>query len=309
VLRDGGVLVTTSSPDSTHLVGLRLRPRGIPWLADFRDPWVRRMSFAPPTRAHRSLHERLEGRVVRTADRITVTSGATREDFLRRYPELDPARIAVLPNGYDEEDFPAEAPPLAERFTLLHVGQLNPERPVGPLLDHLEAFLRSRPAARGRTQVDLVGPRYREDEEEAARRGLGVVVRFHDARPHREAVAMPLSAHLLVLLEQESDRGGLILPGKTFEYLRAGRPILGLVPRGAAWDLITGLRAGHCALPSDPEAGARVMAEAWDRFDAGAPVPPRPTVPGPEVAGFERRVLARRFAELLEETADAAAAR
>jgi glycosyltransferase involved in cell wall biosynthesis len=266
------------------------------------------MSFAPPTPFHRALHERLEARVVRLADRITVTSGATREDFLRRYPGLEPERIAVLPNGYDEEDFPEQVPPLPDRFTLLHVGQLNPERPVGPLLDHLEAFLRLRPAARERLRVELVGPRYREHEVESARRGWTGIVSFLDALPHREAVAKLPAAHVLVLLEQESERGGLILPGKTFEYLRARRPILGLVPHGAAWDLITRLGAGRCALPTDPESGARILAEFWDRFEAGRLGDP-PESPQSEIAKFERRALAGRFAELLDETLRSAARR
>ena len=302
VLRDGGVLMTTSSPDSTHLVGLQI-PRGprsgIAWIADFRDPWVRRMSFDPPSGLHRRIHESLEGLVVRRATRIVTTSGATRDDFLRRYPACDPRRIVVIPNGYDEEDFPAEETAPAASFDLLHVGQLNPERPITPLLDCLGRFFALRPDAQAATRVEMVGPRYVEDEEEVARHGFATIVRFRDAVPHRDAVALLGRARVLVLMEQESERGALILPGKTFELVRAHRPILGLVPRGAAWDLIDQLGAGGCALPSDPQAGAAQLAVFYDAYRAGAN--PDPGVDPAAIRAFERRALTARLAILLDE--------
>ena len=300
-LRHGGVLLTTSSPDSAHLVGLCLARRRVPWVADFRDPWVRRMSLNPPTFLHRRLHQSLEGMVVRKASRIVTTSEATRQDFLLRYPGIGPRRIVVIPNGYDEEDFPREPPPPDESFLVLHLGQLNPERPIMPLLDCLEAFIAQVPDARDRMRVEHLGPRYREDEEAVTRRGLASIVRFRDPLPHREAVRRLLQARVLVLMEQESDRGSLILPGKTFEYLRARRPILGLLPRGAAWDLITETRSGFCALPSDPVGAAAHLVRLFGAYRAGE-APPLP-VDDRFLQGFERRALAKRLSDLLDEVA------
>lgn len=298
-LAQGGIVLTTSSPDSAHLVGLTLARRGVPWVADFRDPWVRRMSFNPPTLLHRRLQCRLEARVVRTAARIVVTSDRTREDFLDRYPDLDANRITCIPNGYDEEDFPRDNPPLDSSFLIVHLGQLNPERRIGAFLDHLEGFFAIRPEARQRSRVEMIGPRYREDEVEVERRGFSDTVRFLDPLPHRQAILRLLSARVLLLLEQESDCGGLILPGKTFEYLRSGRPILALVPRGAAWDLITRFDAGRCALPSDPQNGAEFLAGSYDSYVAGEQ---QASARDPEEMGrFERRHLAHRMAELLDQ--------
>ena len=298
-LNNRSVLMTTSSPDSAHLVGLRLKGRGVPWVADFRDPWLRRMSYSPATSLHRRVHEMLESRVVRGAARIIVTSETTRSDFLARYNWLEASRIVCIPNGYDEEDFPDPAPPAGERFVVLHLGQLNPERRIPPLLDHLEAFLGVRPEARTQTTLEIVGPHYREDELVVQRRGLAGLVRFESALPHREAILRLLRARVLVLMEQESERGGLILPGKVFEYLRAHRPILGLLPHGAAWDLLTGLQAGCCALPSDPQSGAAYLGRCYDAFRRGVDPPGLP--PAGEIQRFERRVLTKRLADLLDE--------
>jgi hypothetical protein len=60
------MLMTTSSPDSAHLIGRGLARRfGVPWVADFRDPWTQRLSFAPPTAWHRARHRALERGVLR----------------------------------------------------------------------------------------------------------------------------------------------------------------------------------------------------------------------------------------------------
>ncbi|MEZ4651466.1 MAG: glycosyltransferase [Candidatus Eisenbacteria bacterium] len=101
-------VITTSSPDSTHLLGRWLhRSRHLPWIADFRDPWTRRMSYAPPTELHHRVQRSLERSVLEEADRVVVTSDATRQDYLGLIPTLAPESIVTITNGFDEEDFAA----------------------------------------------------------------------------------------------------------------------------------------------------------------------------------------------------------
>ena len=166
-------------------------------------------------------------------------------------------------------------------------------------MDHLEAFLQLRPGARAETRLELVGPHYREDEQTAEERGLGDLVRFEPALPHRAAVRRLLRSRVLVLMEQESERGSLILPGKTFEYLRARRPILGLLPRGAAWDFLSRLGAGCCCAPSDPASGAAFLASCYDAYRSSRTPPGLPPVEA--VRPFERRALTERLAGLLDD--------
>lgn len=305
LLREGDFdcILTTSSPDSAHLIGRALaRRHRVPWIADFRDPWTRRLSFRPPTPWHLRRHLALERLVLQEARLVTVTAGPTRDDYLLRNPGLPGEKIEVVTNGYDEEDFASlggESPP-RDCFRVLHSGQLNPERPARPFLEGVSAFLRRRPGARDRLRVSFVGPFYAGDLETARNLGLGETVRFEAGRPHRELVRELLRSHLLLLMEQDSERGGLILPGKIFEYLRARRPILGLLPPGAAWDLITTLDAGRCCRTDDPEACADALEAFDDAFLGGGPPPTR--VEPERLMAFERRVLTGKLAALMERT-------
>ena len=70
-------VITTSPPESAHLIGHALRRRGVPWVADVRDAWT----FEPlrpafPTRLQRRLDERLERRCLGAADAVVCVSRA-----------------------------------------------------------------------------------------------------------------------------------------------------------------------------------------------------------------------------------------
>jgi glycosyltransferase involved in cell wall biosynthesis len=295
------LILTTSSPDSAHLIGLALSRRwGIPWIADFRDPWTRRLSFDPPTVWHRRWHEKMEQAVLEAAALVTVTAEETRRDYLRRFPKLGAEKVQVVTNGFDEEDFSSLTgiEPSGERMQVLHAGQLNPDRPARPFLEGLRRFLVREERARRRMQVLFVGPFYKRDLDDARRMGLGDVVRFEPGRSHREIVAELLRSHLLLLMEQDSERGALILPAKIFEYVRARRPILGLLPEGAAWNLIARLGAGWCCRTGDAECCARTLGTSFAAFERRDPA--RTEILDETLAAFERRALTHRLAGFLD---------
>jgi glycosyltransferase involved in cell wall biosynthesis len=294
-------ILTTSSPDSAHLIGRQLTRRyRLPWIADFRDPWTRRLSFDPPTAWHRARQVAWERSVLAEAARVTVTSPETRRDYLERYPALEPQKIRVITNGFDEEDFAplrGVAPP-RERMEILHAGQLNPERPARPFLEALRLFFERQPAARERVRVRFIGPFYERDREDATRFGLAGQVGFQSGMRHGEIVGALCASHLLLLMEQDSERGGLILPGKIFEYLRARRPILGLLPHGAAWRLIEELGAGRCCRTGEASEAASLLDEFYKRFSENR-LEPTP-LDRQALERFERRSLAGELAAELE---------
>ncbi len=293
------LIYTTSSPDSAHLVGRALtRKTGIPWVADLRDPWTHRLSFSPPTRVHKWLHQRLERSVFEEASQITVTAEATRQDYLKMFPFLDADKIAVVTNGFDEADFTeSEAlQPEKNQFTIIHAGQLNPERPARPFLKGLRRWLDQTPAAGNRVRVRFIGAAYESDHRAMQELGLTDCVCFEPGLPHKEVIAELRRSHVLLLMENDSERGGLILPGKIFEYLRAKRPVLGLLPPGAAWDLISELEAGICCRTDDTEGIAAAISRLYQDFLSG-----EQTIKGPtdnQLARFERPALAGRLAAL-----------
>jgi hypothetical protein len=106
------------------------------------------------------------------------------------------------------------------------------------------------------------------------------------------------SADLLFLPMHDLPRGARasIVPGKTYEYVASGRPILAGVPDGDARDLLA--RAGTATLcrPDDVGAMAAALEAQLRRWRAGSATPaPRSDV----LAPYERRNLTAMLADVL----------
>ncbi len=104
-------LVTTSPPESSHLVGLALGKRRPAWVADFRDGWT----FEPvredfPTGAQRRLDSWLERRTARVADVVVGATAPIARDLEQRHG----ANALHVPNGWDPRAA-APAPKEAQR--------------------------------------------------------------------------------------------------------------------------------------------------------------------------------------------------
>ena len=263
------VLYSTSPPDSSHLVARKISRRfGLPWIADFRDPWISLHLRRPPTPLHASWHGRLE-RGVMEADAVLATTRWHGEILRESFPD---ARIEIVPNGYDDEDFEGlggigrpERP-----FTILHGGMLTLGRSIGPFLEGLSLFLEERPDSRGDLRVVFLGSRESKNEELVARAGLEGVVSFEDNVPHAECIKRERSSHVLLLLKHNDDRYRGLVPGKLYEYLGARRPVLAVVPEGEAADIVRDSGRGEVAPIGDAGAIAGRISRMYDLFSNGS---------------------------------------
>ena len=262
------IVYSTSPPDSSHLAARSIaRTFGIPWIADFRDPWISLYYRRPPTPLHERWHRRLERSVTR-ADRLLVTTEWHRKELLRLYPDV---RVEKVPNGYEEEDFEglADEEPDREPFTILHTGMLTLGRIAEPFLQGLLHFLGERPEARKRIRVSFLGSRESRNEESARCLGLDDLVSFEDNVPHSECVRRERRSHILLMLKHDDERYRGAIPGKLYEYFGARRPILGVARHGEATEMITAHRRGEVAAIDDPAGISRKIAKMYDLYLEG----------------------------------------
>ncbi len=264
-------IYSTSPPETAHLVGGAVARRsGLPWVADFRDPWMNLHLMDVPSRAHAALHSRLERAVCRRAH--TVVTTAWSETLLRR--ACPRAEITRIPNGYDGAEMAALEmllpPPPSGPMRIVHAGMLTQRRSAGPFLEALRVFLDRRPDARGAVDVEFAGAREDENELALQRLGLADCVRFVDTLPHPEALRRERTAHVLLLIKHTDPRYNGLVPGKLYEYVGVCRPVLALAPAGEARSLVESLRRGETADPDDVAAIARAMERMFDLYRAGS---------------------------------------
>ena len=243
-------ILSTSPPESTHLAARTVHRRtGVPWVADFRDPWMNLHLLPPPSSWHAEFHRRLERGVCADA-RVIVT---TRWHEARLRDTHPGARVTRVSNGYDGEEMAGldAAPHTAGPLRIVHAGMLTQRRSATPFLEAVARVVASDPGLRTGLRVEFIGPREDENELSAARLQLGDVVAFRDPLPHSEILRTERAAHILLLVKHDNPRYDGLVPGKLYEYIGLRRPVLALAPPGEARDLVTSLRRGEVASPSD----------------------------------------------------------
>ncbi|MBV7338403.1 glycosyltransferase family 4 protein [Chloroflexi bacterium TSY] len=254
------LIYTTSGPYSSHLVGLWVKKRfGLPWFADFRDPWSQNL-LIPYLPGYRTLNRFIERRVLANADRVACVSDAW---LMALYDNLgrEKEKFVLLPNGYDEDDIHPLPPPVrADRFTLLHAGSFYHNRRPKQILEAVEHLVENGHIPREQLRVIFIGKNARDHVPEAP------PFEVHDYMPHKELERFRKEAHVLLLLLAATPENVGNLSGKIYEYLAANRPILGIVPPGgAAQALIEETRTG-ITVGGDVEAIARAIETLFRRW-------------------------------------------
>lgn len=250
ILRSQAVryVLTSSFPHSTHLIGAWLKKEyRIRWVADFRDGWTQNPYFSHhATPLHRKLSARWEARVAREADALLTVS----EPIARHLRTLtDPAKVHVIPNGYDPEDFDGVEPIEFDRFTLAYTGTLFMQRSPDNLLAALRGLLDSHPGLADNLQVIFRTKFKPEHIASIHQLGLQDVVHNWGLGSYREALQLQKSADALLVLEGEAPNSEIMLTQKIFEYLATGKPVVAVCPPGALADLVRRTSAGVVISP------------------------------------------------------------
>jgi glycosyltransferase involved in cell wall biosynthesis len=296
-------IVTTGPPQTSHLIGLLLkRLTGIRWVADFRDPWTG--NPAKPRAVRIALSDRLdralESAVVRGADRVVAVNEHLRDQFARDHPDQANGKFVTIWNGFDPDDFAAvtdiSRPP---EFTIAHVGGLYFRRSPKTLLMAVGRLIGDGKIPRSSTRLLFVGDAGDDGHDldgPVVAFGLSDVVRLIDRLPYRDAIAWMCRADLLILLAQGQPRQ---IPGKAFEYLAAGSPILAITGEGATADLVR--KMGGTVASDDPERIAAAIYHSYLRYRSGVRGHPAAEPwTRDEVGAYDRRRLAGQLAALLD---------
>jgi len=298
---------------------------GCPWVADLRDPWALDEAVEYSTALHRALERRRMRSALSSAAGIVMNTPEATAQLLRHFPELDRAIVATIPNGFDPRDFDGPPPRRDDdRFRIVHAGFVHDDwsasasrrllRGVSPgydmrarshvhLLEAVDRLRRTRPELMRDVEVHLAGV-----VGDATRRELPSYVHVHGYLSHDRTVELLRSADLLFLPMHDLQEGirARIVPGKTYEYLAARRPILAALPDGDARDLLG--RAGGAVVCRPTDVGA--MARALERQLEGRLEGVAQAVPAADVvAEFERGRQADRLAELFGQVLGAAVGR
>lgn len=216
-------VVSSHEPATTLELGLLAQRMGFPWFADLGDPVF--AGYTPPRWKRRALE--LERQVCQRANHVFVTNaGAMR--LLRERHGRDHG-ISVLTQGFDDgftaRPVSGDRPTSPQFLELLYTGSFYDFRKPDALLSALAEV----PDAR----LDIAAVTVPESILSRARQ-MPDRIRLLGFLPHAAVLEMQRNADVLVNIANSDPAQ---IPGKFYEYLGAGRPILHL---GNAHDAIGG---------------------------------------------------------------------
>jgi glycosyltransferase involved in cell wall biosynthesis len=221
-------VVTTSPPESAHLIGRSLQRRGVAWIADLRDGWTFENAVKQeiwPLEIQHRLNGWLERRTLRHADLITTVSEPLVADAAARFGQAE-----LLTNGFDPDKVSVEADANVldpERFSFVYTGRIAgaTARDARPLIEAVTDLARTDPARAERLELAFAGPFTREeaalfqtDVSPARIVNLGLLT-------HERTLALQRAADALVII---TDPETTAPSAKLYEYLATGRPIIAL---------------------------------------------------------------------------------
>ncbi len=267
------VIYSTSPYMSGHLIALILhRCTRIPWIADFRDPWVdnpfRQLGF-PSLRAWDSF---LEWMVLRSASRVVCNTPTMTETLCRRRPWVA-RKCATIMNGIDRDLMEGITPirvASAKDFVLTHCGQFYGPRSPRVWFGALARIRHESPGTADRLRLVLVGQDSYNGRPLGELAGeAGVADRVHVVGPkcHGETLAYMAGSDALILSAPSGPGDDRQIPNKLFEYLGVQKAILAAAPTGSpiAAVLREAMADATCCPPDDERAIADAVTDLMRR--------------------------------------------
>ena len=294
------LIVSTGPPQSMHMIGLRLAEEtGLPWIADFRDPWTKIFYFKhlSMTKATERWHEKMEKKVLDNASAVVAVSPLVQQDF----KSITETPVELITNGFDECDFPQvechEADGGADRdFVITHTGLFAADGNPTTLWQVLSEKCSQDEVFKKLLKIKLIGKT--DDQIKAAIAEAGLKENTIDMgyQPHAKAIEEQRTASVLILPLRKEPEYKAVLPGKLFEYLASLRPILGIgQPDGAMSMILDSTKTGVVLDWEDKASIGKFIDRCWKKHLEGGL-----TASDADISQFTRRNLTRRMAQLFE---------
>ena len=298
---------SSSGPFTSHLVGLALkRLTHRAWVAELRDGWYRwnRAIFPDYPIWRDRLEARLEAAALRRADRVVLVTERMASAFRCQYPDLPPDHFAVVPNGFDPAQFARARQPAAPHsgWDVVHAGALYYGRSLAAFLDAAARVAAADARFAHEFRLRLIGTLDASAMAEVNRRAGTTRVQLCGQFDHAATIEAMRAADAFLLVANTTPGAEATVPGKLFEYLAVGRPVLAVAPPDSSTaDVLQQTGGGWLAPADDPDAIAAVLSRAFSDRSRGAD--PR------QVARFDRRELAGDLGRVFDQAVERAAHR
>ena len=218
------VIVSIGPPHTTHLIAKKLSSKfKIPFIPVFIDPWTDIAYYKNFKRNKLTLaiDNHLEKSVLKNSSANIFVTETMKKDYVKKYSFIK-EKSHVLYWGYSEEDFSLPPNPLPKEGgvekVIVHAGNLfSYQNPV-----NFWKQLKKEIDSGNHFKIKFIGTVDPEIVETINKTGLSPFTKFLGFLPYKKMLEEVCNADFLLVCATEPRH----VPGKLFEYLRSGKPII-----------------------------------------------------------------------------------
>lgn len=215
-------IVSVGPPHTVQLIGKKLSKRfNIPFVPVFIDPWTDIIYYKEHKRSliTKKIDNALEKSVIEHASHVVFVTETMQKDFIKKYP-LAENKSSVLYWGYNEEPFENAEPYDWNESAkiLIHAGNIfDYQNPV-----NFWKQIAEKNKSGEKIKIKFIGTVSPVIKRTITETGLADVTEYLGFLSYEEMISRLMSADYLMVCATEPRH----VPGKLFEYLRAGKPII-----------------------------------------------------------------------------------
>ena len=257
-------IYVSSPPHSQQIICWMLKKvTRIKWIVDFRDPIINNIGISQIHNLQYLILNRLEKCVFKNADAIISNTKEAQKIFQKKYSR---ANLDYIYNSFDEDDFMGLSEVKFKKFTISHIGSIYGHRKIDQLLTAIQSLDKEGKICSQNFQLLLVGINYQGLTEQIQNYHLEEYIKISNAVRHKQALNLMVKSHLLLLVKGFGENSGYQIPGKLFEYLGSGNPVLCIAPRNSeAAQIVLESKAGF-VVEEDPLSIRNILVKEYNKY-------------------------------------------
>jgi len=232
------VIFSSAPPYTAHLIAMKLsKKHSIPWVADFRDPWVDRFYNYENKRLWltKLVDSSLEKRVINNACARTTVSKTISGYYEKPF--------SVIHNGYDEEDFTSVNEKEQNTVVISYMGTMTKSQNPSMFFQSVNELNLNQE----KYQIDLIGNIHPDIKSYIQNNKYDNFIKIKPYIPHKDAIRKMCESDFLLLVIPNTKKNIGIVTGKLFEYIRSMRKIIMIGPPNSdAAKIIAQTNSGIC---------------------------------------------------------------
>ena len=219
-------VLTSYGPICNLVVGLKIKKAAnIYWISDYRDPVITRLTPS----FYRKKYFQIQEESIRLADAITTVSDGVKKKLGSKNGKYE--KMHVVYNGYDCDDLKITPKPLTDnKLHFLYAGSLyNGKRKVSCFFKAISNLAENKRINLDDIVIDYAGSEFGVFYSQAKKHNVHSIVVNHGFLDREECLELELNSDFLIVSTWNYSNEEGVIPGKLFECILAGKPIVAIV--------------------------------------------------------------------------------